>query len=336
LNEDVATIRIASPCDNAGDFLGRIVVAIGLEPKELGVADLESVLEMFLSFQEGHARRTVIGVEQVQDCGWWVLDKIQWLVDLAAAGNPGLMVVVSGQPDVKTLLHTRPLSSVAERAGQSICVSPLTPAETREYIRRRVEAGGTTSIDQAFQFQAITLIHELSKGVPDAVSALVSTCFDQAERERVDLVTTNIVSRSHEIQRTNPAATLENNHADTVTLSGEGRRNGRLIVKVSGEDIREMAVRQGHLLIGRGKQCDLRLGSPGVSRQHALISYTQDGAVLTDLRSTNGTFVDGRQVSRHVLEPGETIGVGDCRIEYILEDPGMSRFASGGDDRRKS
>ena len=32
LGEEVATIRIMGPCDNAGDFLGRIVDAIGLDP----------------------------------------------------------------------------------------------------------------------------------------------------------------------------------------------------------------------------------------------------------------------------------------------------------------
>lgn len=328
LDEEVVAVRITGPCDNAGDFLGRIVNAVGLELKDLDAADLGTVFEMFLSFQESHARRTVICIEAVQDCGWWVLDKIRELVDLGATNSSGLMVIVSGQPGLKELLRTRPLSSVNERAGQRIVLAPFTMAETREYIRRRVEAGGTVSIDQAFQFQAVSLIHELSKGVPDAISALVSTCFSQADRAGVDLVTTNIVSRSFELQRANPAAREIDNHAETVTWDDQGKRTGYLIVKVSGEHVQQLAVRQGHLLIGRGNQCDIRLGSPAVSRHHALISYTPNGAVLTDLKSTNGTFVDGHQVSRHVLVPGETIDVGDCRIEYILEDPRQPHFVS--------
>jgi pSer/pThr/pTyr-binding forkhead associated (FHA) protein len=66
--------------------------------------------------------------------------------------------------------------------------------------------------------------------------------------------------------------------------------------------------------------CDIQVDSSTVSRHHALISYTPDGAILADLRSTNGTFVDGHQVGCHTLVPGETITVGDCKIEYILED----------------
>ena len=76
------------------------------------------------------------------------------------------------------------------------------------------------------------------------------------------------------------------------------------------------------MLIGRSKLCDISIDRPNVSRHHALIAYSGDKATLIDLSSTNGTFVDGYKVKYHELMPGETIAVGDCRIEYILDhDP---------------
>jgi type II secretory pathway predicted ATPase ExeA len=320
LDEDVATVRITEACADAGDLMRRIVTAVGFEPKDMGVTDLESVLRMFLSFQKGHGRRTVICMEEIQDSGWWVLDKIRKLVDVEVAGNLGLMLVVSGQPRLKALLHTRPLSSVKVHAGKNIVLSPFTMAETTEYIRRRVEGTGNASIDQAFHFQAITLIHELCAGVPDAISILVSKCFDLADRAGLDLVTIEVVKGAYESQRADPSERPVDPDAETVNLNGWVQRGARLIVNLSGEDVHEKALRQGHILIGRGKMCDIQVDSSTVSRHHALISYTPDGAILADLRSTNGTFVDGRQVGCHTLVPGETITVGECKIEYILED----------------
>jgi type II secretory pathway predicted ATPase ExeA len=320
LDEEVATVRITEACADASDLMRRIVTAVGFEPKDMGVNDLESVLRMFLSFQKGHGRRTVICMEEIQDSGWWVLDKIRKLVDVEVAGNLGLMLVVSGQPRLKALLHTRPLSSVKVHAGKNIMLSPFTMAETTEYIRRRVEGTGNASIDQAFHFQAITLLHELCAGVPDAISVLVSKCFDLAERAGLDLVTTELVKRAYELQRADLSERTVDADAETVNLNGWVQRGGRLIVNLSGEDVHEKALGQGHILIGRGKMCDIQVESSTVSRHHALISYTPDGAILADLRSTNGTFVDGHLVGCHTLVPGETITVGDCKIEYILED----------------
>ncbi len=327
-DEDTVTVRVTEACADAGDLLRRIVREVGFEPKEMDAMDLGSILRMFLSFQKGHARRTVICMEEIQDSGWWVLEQIRKLVDLEVEGNFGLMLVVSGQPRLKALLHTRPLSSVRVHAGENILLSPFTMAETTEYIRRRVEGAASASIEQAFHYQAITLIHELCAGIPDAVSILVSKCFDLADRAGLDLVTTDVVKRAYESQRGDWQEPPVDAHAETVNLNGWVQRGGRLIVKLSGEDVHELALHQGHILIGRGEMCDIQIESPTVSRHHALISYTRDGALLADLRSTNGTFVDGHPISSHKLVPGETIAVGDCRIEYILEDDQQLHMAN--------
>jgi pSer/pThr/pTyr-binding forkhead associated (FHA) protein len=95
---------------------------------------------------------------------------------------------------------------------------------------------------------------------------------------------------------------------------------------LSGDDVREIALRRGTLLIGRSTLCDIRIDSDIVSRHHALISYRPEGAMIVDLGSTNGTSVDGYRIKEHQLVAGETITVGDCRIEYILDDNLQARF----------
>lgn len=325
LDEDVAVARITEPCADAVDLMRKIIRAAGFQPKDLHLADLESIFRMFLAFQKGHGRRTIVCLEEVQDSEWWVLDKIRSLVELEGEGKYGLMLIISGQPGLKELLDTRPLNFVSTLAGRRISLAPFSPAETREYIRRRVEAAGTLIIDEVFEYHAIPLIHELCSGVPDAVGTLTTQCLELADEEGVDLVTIELVKRAYEIRR----ATTEprENGADSSTVSvDEIMPARRLIVRLTDEDVQEKTLSQGHILIGRSSLCDIRIDSPIVSRQHALITYLPDGATLVDLSSTNGTFVDGHRIQQHELVAGESIAIGDCRIEYVIDDAEPAQF----------
>ena len=76
-----------------------------------------------------------------------------------------------------------------------------------------------------------------------------------------------------------------------------------------------------------GSGNDLALDDKKVSRFHCEISFTDKGWLLTDLDSTNGTWLDGKRVERAYISPGSSIVVGDSSIlfapidEEIVVDP---------------
>jgi putative peptide zinc metalloprotease protein len=81
------------------------------------------------------------------------------------------------------------------------------------------------------------------------------------------------------------------------------------------------------LALGRAPASDLVLDDPSVSRAHAEIVVDQDGAILQDVGSSYGTFVDGRQLSGPVtLSDGMRIELGDCRLEVSER---LDRAAAG-------
>jgi len=320
LDSETAVARITAPGVNTTDFMGMIIASVGFQPKEMSLADLESVFSMFLSFQKAHRRRTVICIEDVEDCDWWVLDKIRNLVETERDGEFGLMLIITGQSGLTELLTHRPLKSIAEFGGGRISLAPFTLTETREYVRRRVEEAGIASVDEAFEYHAIPLIHELCAGIPDAISDLFDQCRFQAKEEEVELVTKEMVKRAYEAQRAMTEQKYGDDESETINITEFPFRPGRLIVQVTDHDVREIALRRGTLLIGRSKLCDIRVNSKIVSRHHALISYRPEGAMIVDLGSTNGTSVDGYRIKEHQLVAGETITVGDCRIEYIADE----------------
>ncbi len=63
--------------------------------------------------------------------------------------------------------------------------------------------------------------------------------------------------------------------------------------------------------VGRGSQCEIRIADPRLSRRHARLLLRNGKATIEDLGSRNGTFVDGRQVERAVLDEQSEIRIGD-------------------------
>jgi DNA-binding winged helix-turn-helix (wHTH) protein len=84
---------------------------------------------------------------------------------------------------------------------------------------------------------------------------------------------------------------------------------------------RTLPIEPAIAIIGRDPKCDIWIDAPGVSRRHASIRLVDEGtmtaAVLEDLGSTNGTFVEGRPVTQPVtLEDGQAIAIGEATVTF--------------------
>ena len=73
-------------------------------------------------------------------------------------------------------------------------------------------------------------------------------------------------------------------------------------------------------VLGRHPDCDIVLESGSVSRQHARISKSGNNFVLEDLKSRNGSFVNGRLIGEPTkLVEGDTIRICDIELNYHEE-----------------
>jgi len=69
--------------------------------------------------------------------------------------------------------------------------------------------------------------------------------------------------------------------------------------------------------IGRAAGCELQIEAGSVSRHHALILVGPREAIIEDLNSTNGVFVNGRKVSRQPLGDGDAVTIGEIQFRYM-------------------
>jgi pSer/pThr/pTyr-binding forkhead associated (FHA) protein len=75
------------------------------------------------------------------------------------------------------------------------------------------------------------------------------------------------------------------------------------------------------LKIGRLSSAHIRLDDERVSRIHAVVEISSEGAVnIIDMGSADGTFVNGEKVNKAELKPGDEIRIGDTRLVFVDED----------------
>lgn len=78
-----------------------------------------------------------------------------------------------------------------------------------------------------------------------------------------------------------------------------------------------LLIESDELVIGRDAGADLMLPDNSVSRRHAVIRRTGEGFEIKDLDSTNGTFVAGEQITKAVLNSGDTIRLGSFLFKFL-------------------
>jgi pSer/pThr/pTyr-binding forkhead associated (FHA) protein len=75
--------------------------------------------------------------------------------------------------------------------------------------------------------------------------------------------------------------------------------------------------------IGRSRECDIFLEDLAVSRHHATIEENTSGEFeIIDNKSATGTLVNGRPVTRHRLQEGDIIQIGNTRFTFNVSARG--------------
>lgn len=84
--------------------------------------------------------------------------------------------------------------------------------------------------------------------------------------------------------------------------------------------LREIPLGQQRITIGRREDNDLCLNDKATSSQHAVIITIGRNSYLQDLKSTNGTLVNGTPVQKHTLKHGDVILIGRNHLSFLEEE----------------
>lgn len=68
--------------------------------------------------------------------------------------------------------------------------------------------------------------------------------------------------------------------------------------------------------VGRSQDADILLDDISVSRRHAVFTRTDDGVVVRDVGSLNGTYVNRQMVDEQLLQSGDEVQIGKFRLAF--------------------
>jgi hypothetical protein len=99
---------------------------------------------------------------------------------------------------------------------------------------------------------------------------------------------------------------------------------GKVLPLAGAEETTLGRVSEGQPIVPDIDLTPYRAYEAGVSRMHASLSVTEDGVMVTDLGSANGTRVNGRQITSHIPYPvkhGDILTLGKFKIQVLLRNP---------------
>ena len=106
----------------------------------------------------------------------------------------------------------------------------------------------------------------------------------------------------------------------TASISAEeAKRHGlaREVVELVLEDKTYPLEGRGPWSVGRSAENNIVISNPNVSRRHARLSRSENGFVVEDLGSTNGTLLDGAPIDRERIESGDELTFGGVTARFV-------------------
>jgi len=95
----------------------------------------------------------------------------------------------------------------------------------------------------------------------------------------------------------------------------------KLILKFRDSVISEYNLDQEETTIGRKPENNIHVDNLAVSGRHARVLMIGNKAILEDLGSTNGSFVNNKRITKHVLQHGDNILIGKHTLTFVnIED----------------
>ena len=90
---------------------------------------------------------------------------------------------------------------------------------------------------------------------------------------------------------------------------------------VAGMEAKSFALTKAKYQVGRAPGSDIQLPEDSVSSGHAQLERAGGGWRLTDLQSTNGTFVNDQRIDSVELKPGDRVRFGEVRVKFAQDAP---------------
>ncbi len=318
IGDDVVYAVVSQTQLNAREFLQAVLTEFGFKPFDKDKVELLDMLNMFLIEQYSSGKKVVLIVDEAQNLSKKVLEEIRLLSGIETHKEKVLRIILAGQPELRETLESPTLKQLVQRVRLRFHIGPLAKEEQREYIDHRLAVAGRRPND-LFDDDTFDIVHRYTGGVPRLINTLCDTALLCAFADERPTVTTEdmmaaVSELGWEEQELNTGMFRE--LAKPVFNPGGEGHVTEVELRTEGETIARQSFPPGRVIIGRSPDNEIYIKSKFVSRHHAQLVSDEDGAIIEDLNSTNGIFLDDKQIKKYRLRDGDVISLGVHELVY--------------------
>jgi type II secretory pathway predicted ATPase ExeA len=170
IGRDVTLGLISNTHSGLTDITAWALAAFGRGTNAQSDAEIYQELMHFLIGEYGAGRRCILIVDEAQNLTVEALEELRLLSNINSDKDLLLQIILVGQPELLVKLKSPELAQFAQRISISYHLTPLGYADTRRYIRHRLQVAGADR--PIFSDTAIGAVQYFSGGVPRVVNAI--------------------------------------------------------------------------------------------------------------------------------------------------------------------
>ena len=314
LDEDQAVAIIEGNGLNTKTLLESILRQFGYEMDCNSTGELLAMVRVFAMQQTASALPPMIIVENTHGLNPSALRAICELAELRVRQTSAVKLVLVSDRSLASIVDSPAMEAIAKRVIANFHLHPMSQEEARDYLHAKLRAAGSVRPDWVFPNAVCDSLWKASGGWPGILDRIALLSLANAN--------TLPVPEEKVEHPALPTGTWDEKHLAEIAGEMEPDPSGlpTLYVTHHGKTIRELRFDEPRMLIGRSEHNDIEIQSRFVSRHHALLVRHGSATFLMDLNSTNGTFVNSKRVSNHVLIDNDVITLGHHRIKFSDPD----------------
>lgn len=169
LDDTTEVAYIFNPQLDAVELLKAVNDEFGISSGHDTIKELIDTLNTFLIEKKAAGKSAILLIDEAQNLDKSVLEQIRLLSNLETNTGKLLQIILVGQPELQKLLDSYDLRQLRQRITLSWYLTPMSPAETREYIRHRINIASQKTEDK-FTESAYHVIYKYSRGIPRLIN----------------------------------------------------------------------------------------------------------------------------------------------------------------------
>jgi type II secretory pathway predicted ATPase ExeA len=311
LDPEVAVAVINGEGLSKTALLEAILGQFGYQLDYGSVNELVNMLKVFMMQQTASGKTPVIIIEHMHAMNPSALRSLCELASIKVRHASALRMIFASDRSIQSIIEAPAMECIAARVTGELYLQPLEQAEIADYLYAKLEAGGSYDPSRLMPRDICHELHQASGGWPGIVDRLALLALSRASNcpiEKQHIEHPEILDDTGAIRLPDIS--------EEISADIDMDAPPRLHLSLNGETIAELELNRPRALIGRSEHNDLYIDSRFISRHHALFMRHGSTIFLMDLNSTNGTYVNSRKVSNHVMMHNDVIKLGNHSIKF--------------------